>query len=170
MNKVYYSGRLFRCHSVNIPLYSVPIYTSTETWTLLFPCWLTRRPSLYFIIRFIADYILPSSSCYYRYDLGKIRSGSLTAGDVDESVVDFTTVHDQSIYALNPVIIPGVISTSTIQAGLCTNRKVCDVNWQNFIKCLVIDQLAKRPDGSILISGTSLIVRDLILHVKSRQR
>ena len=86
----------------------------------------TPFTSNFLIIRFIADDILPSSSCYYGYDLKRIRSGTLGADAVDESIVDFTTFH--SLYALNILIPTGAITTSSIQGDLCSKKKVCDVD------------------------------------------
>ena len=89
---------------------------------------------------------MPSGSCYYGFDLRRIRSGALGASAVDNSIVDFTTF--QSFYALNILIPSGGTTTSQIIEGICTTKNVCDVSWQNFMKCLVIDKLAKKADGS----------------------
>ena len=100
----------------------------------------TNNPftSTYLIVRYIADYILPHGSCYFGYDLDRIRSGSLNATTInDAKVIDgFTAAHISGTDAL--------IKESTraqdvlnIRSTICKLQKICDDEWVDFLRCIL---------------------------------
>ena len=88
--------------------------------------------SRYNVIKFLADHVLERASCYWGYDLAKVRSKQLDVREVDTALVNpglFQTID----YFRASIIGTGEISTA--RNILCQVHAVCTSSWQTFILC-----------------------------------
>lgn len=89
----------------------------------------------YLLVRFIADYILPESKCYWGYDLESARKGrnerELETAEISRSLFTFmktwTNISHQGIGRMKTI--------------LCSVFLVCNTEWQNLLLCSVFGDI-----------------------------
>lgn len=89
--------------------------------------------SKYLVLRFIAEHIIPTSNCYWGYNLQTIRQNP---NPVELEMVKissrlFTVLKIFSIARITPAIV------KYARSYLCSSSLICDVNWQSFLLCSV---------------------------------
>ncbi|XP_062618546.1 uncharacterized protein LOC134280134 [Saccostrea cucullata] len=89
--------------------------------------------SKYLVLRFIAEHIIPTSNCYWGYNLQTIRQNP---NPVELEMVKissglFTVLKIFSIASITPAIVKNA------RSFLCSSSLICDVNWQSFVMCSV---------------------------------
>lgn len=89
----------------------------------------------YLLVRFIADYILPESKCYWGYDLESARKGrnerELETAEISRGLFTFmktwTNISHQGIGRMKTI--------------LCSVFLVCNTEWQNLLLCSVFGDI-----------------------------
>ena len=92
--------------------------------------------SQYSVIKYIADHILKTSSCYWGYDLKFIRNDDSNVHDlreIDTALINSVLFQTLAYFPKNSVISNDQISTT--RHVLCTSYHVCSTTWQTFILC-----------------------------------
>ena len=118
--------------------------------------------SRYSVMKFIADHILGSSSCYWGYDLENIRGHVSNAREVDTALINSGLFQTLGYFRVSSISARQI---SIARHILCRAHNVCTTTWQTFILCQtwrghdVIKSLGcaspgKADTSSICVPGT----------------
>ncbi|XP_060063537.1 uncharacterized protein LOC132543996 [Ylistrum balloti] len=101
------------------------------------PCRILRQmkgdifDSMFKLIKFIADFILPDKDCYWGYDLVYLRNTSKTSSAFNKMELDYR------VYLYLNEAMTRNLSTPSVFNGLCQIFKICDQRWQTFVYCSI---------------------------------
>ncbi|XP_069123894.1 uncharacterized protein [Argopecten irradians] len=164
------NGQLDETNYTSVPLCRSPELVdydreiSTKVNETMAPCRILRQlrdnvfDSMYKLLRYIADYILPNIGCYWGYDLTYIRNTTLHSPVFETMKVDAATFLYTDV-ALSVLKEPEY-------NGLCKNHSICEERWQNFLYCSVYPMVVQNKDkcGGEELSGcrdmASVYVKD----------
>ena len=88
--------------------------------------------SKYSVVKYIADNIIKSSSCYWSYDLNDIRKQNSNAKEINTALINSGLFQILSYFRVSAISERQISSARDI---LCTAHQVCSTAWQNFILC-----------------------------------
>ncbi|XP_061175555.1 uncharacterized protein LOC133184482 [Saccostrea echinata] len=89
--------------------------------------------SKYLVLRYIAEHIIPTSNCYWGYNLQTIR---LNPNPIELEMVKISS----TLFTMLKVFSIVKITEATVQrarAYMCSKSLICGENWQPFILCSV---------------------------------
>ncbi|XP_062618545.1 uncharacterized protein LOC134280133 isoform X2 [Saccostrea cucullata] len=124
------------------------------------PCLIFRQVkgsvfrSKYLVLRFIAEHIIPTSNCYWGYNLQTIRQNP---NPVELEMVKISS----RLFTMLKIFSIAKLTSDTVKYArsyLCSSSLICGVNWQSFVLCSVWKDSV---DPKVLdCKGMSLSVQD----------
>ncbi|XP_033741108.1 uncharacterized protein LOC117327931 [Pecten maximus] len=136
-------GQVDKANYTSVPLCRSPELEDYEQSILtdihktMAPCRILRRlkddvfDSMYKLIKYIADFILPHRDCYWGYDLAYIRSTIRPSLVFESMKLDAQTVTYLGVSEFYKT------SKGVGGSDLCQKFTVCEERWQKFIYCSV---------------------------------
>lgn len=88
--------------------------------------------SRYNVIKFLADHVLETSSCYWGFDLANVRNKQSEVTEVDTALVNSGLFQTIDYFRVSTI---GAGEISTARNILCQVHAVCTSSWQTFILC-----------------------------------
>ena len=102
------------------------------------PCKLFRQVqgtvfrSQYSVVKYIADHIIKSSSCYWGYDLESLRKQDSNIKEIDTALINSSLFQKLGYFRVSSISDSQISSARDL---LCTAHHVCSTTWQTFILC-----------------------------------